>query len=574
LTPGPTSRSIGLFCAIAVLWLATRRYLGVIQDARFYIVEALRGLDPTNFAHDLYFQFGSQGSFSLFPKFYLPLLPIFGVGVTGLLLTVVGQALWIFSLACLARTLVGGRYQLLSIALVIGMLNIYAPYFGYGEAFVTARLFAEALTMLALALLPTRTLWSLALLGLSAAIHPLMTLPGLAVAFVYLALGQPVWWAIAAAGAGCVAALALLGIPPFANLFKEMDPAWFAIVKAHTIQCFITRWSPRNFATALAALAWAVAALFAAGEQHRRFLMAVLVVGVGGVLCALLGGDILHNVFVIEIQPWRSLWLLQLVSRIYIPLVLAAVLARTRFGSFQTTTLLTLGLILLASVTRLVRYANSAEFTPLSLALVAGALAVLLVHLSLPQFRYPRIANVATALGAMFLLASLWQWDGRTTWTKFLESPTPPPKELAALLPPKASVYWEDNIEMLWLKMKRASYFSCDQGTGMVFYRDIAMAYRHRSDSFSSLNVSDFHLSDGCKGLGTPPKPQRDRAGLQKLCRQEPGLDYVILASPLEGIQPRIWKSPIPFEDVRMTDGIYFALSTDRFYVYSCSAVR
>ena len=28
--------------------------------------------------------------------------------MTGLLLTVVGQALWVFSLACLARTLVGG----------------------------------------------------------------------------------------------------------------------------------------------------------------------------------------------------------------------------------------------------------------------------------------------------------------------------------------------------------------------------------------------------------------------------------------------------------------------------------
>jgi hypothetical protein len=401
-----------------------------------------------------------------------------------------------------------------------------------------------------------------------------MTLPGLAVAFVYLALRQPVWWAIAAVGAGCVAALGFWGVLPFANLFKTMDPAWFAVVKVHTIQCLITHWSPSNFAGALAALAWAVAALFMAGEQHRRFLTAILVVGVGGVVCALLGGDILHNVFVIEIQPWRSLWLLQLVSRIYIPLVLGAALARTRFGSFQTTTLLTLGLILLASVTRLVRYANSAEFTPLSLALVVGALTVLFVQLSPLKSRYRRMANVATALGVVLFLASLWQWDGRTAWTKFLESATPPPKELAALLPPKASVYWEDNIEMLWLKMRRASYFSCDQGTGVVFYRDIAMTYRHRSESFSSLNVSDFHLSEGCKGFGTPPKPQRDRAGLQKLCRREPGLDYVILASPLEGIQARIWKSPIRFEDVRMTDGIHFALSADRFYVYSCSEVR
>ena len=50
------------------------------------------------------------------------------------------------------------------------------------------------------------------------------------------------------------------------------------------------------------------------------------------------------------------------------------------------------------------------------------------------------------------------------------------------------------------------------------------------------------------------PRPQRNRAGLQKLCRREPGLDYVILASPLEGIQARIWEAPTRLEDVRMID--------------------
>lgn len=567
-------RSVALYCAVAILWLATRRYLGVIQDARFYMVEALRSLHPTSFAGDLYFQFGSQGSFSLFPKLYLPLLPALGVGVTGLVLTVVGQALWVFALVCLTRTLVGRRYQWLSIAVVIGMLNIYAPYFGYGEAFVTARLFAEALTMLALALLPRRALWSLALLGLSATIHPLMTLPGLAVAFVYLALRQPLWWAAAAAGAGLAAALGHFGIAPFTNLYRTMDPAWFAVVKVHSIQCLVTSWSLSSYAGILGALAWVVAALFTAGEQHRRFLAAILIVGVAGFACALLGGDILHNVFVIEVQPWRSLWLLQMVSRIYIPLVLGAVLARTSIASFQTAVLLTVGLIFFASVNRLVQYANSAEFTSISLALTVGALVVLLVQLVLVEPRYRRVAQAFTALGVALFFVALLQWDGRTAWTRFLESAAPPPKDLATLLPPKASVYWEDSTEMLWLKLKRASYFSCDQGTGAVFYRDIAMTYRHRSDSFSPLHVADFSQSEGCKGFGPVPKPQRNRAGLQKLCRREPGLDYVILASPLEGIQARIWKAPTRLEDVRMTDGIYFALSTDRFYTYSCSDVR
>jgi len=66
-------RLLPLICAIAVLWLSTRHYFGVVQDARFYAVEALRDLNPGRYANDLYFQFGSQGSFSLFSKLYRPL---------------------------------------------------------------------------------------------------------------------------------------------------------------------------------------------------------------------------------------------------------------------------------------------------------------------------------------------------------------------------------------------------------------------------------------------------------------------------------------------------------------------
>src|SRR6185295_14992457 len=51
--PGPKQermlRTGAIACAIAVLWLATRPYPGVVFDARFYMVEALRALDPTHF---------------------------------------------------------------------------------------------------------------------------------------------------------------------------------------------------------------------------------------------------------------------------------------------------------------------------------------------------------------------------------------------------------------------------------------------------------------------------------------------------------------------------------------------
>jgi hypothetical protein len=140
MADGPQSiaRTAALLCAVALLWLATRPYFGTVFDARFYMLEALNNLHPARFAQDLYVRFGSQGSFSIFTKLYRPLLLAFGVGTTGIVLTVAGQLLWLLGLFRLARTLVGGRTLWLSVAVVIGMLQIYAGGFGYGEGYVTA----------------------------------------------------------------------------------------------------------------------------------------------------------------------------------------------------------------------------------------------------------------------------------------------------------------------------------------------------------------------------------------------------------------------------------------------------
>jgi hypothetical protein len=181
---------------------------------------------------------------------------------------------------------------------------------------------------------------------------------------------------------------------------------------------------------------------------------------------------------------------------------------------------------------------------------------------------------VSIGLGLGLLVVALWRWDARMPWTRFVESSAPPPMALTALLPPNASVYWEDSVETLWLRLRRPSYFSCDQGTGAVFYRDTATTYQHRADSFWPLRVGDFTQSSACASFDRAQKPQRNRAGLQKLCRREPGLDYVVLAAPLQGVQAREWKPPFRFQDVHMSDGAFSALVTDRFHVYACSQVR
>lgn len=566
-------RTAALLGAVTLLWLATRPYFGVVFDGRFYMVEALNALHPGRFAEDLYFKFGSQGKFSVFAQLYLPLLRAFGVGPTAMILTIVGQFFWVCALLRLAQSLAGGRIMWLSAVVVIGMLQIYAGGFGYGESYVTARLFAEAFVMLGLALLPSSWPWAFALLGLSAAIHPLMTLPGIAVAFLYMALGRPIWWAVMAAGAGLAAALGLAGLEPFSNLFRTIDPAWFAVINIRSDYCLLRNWPTGYFVQALGVVAWAIAAVAIAGPVHRRFLIAVLLVGVGGIACTFLGGDLAHNVLVVEIQPWRSMWLLQLVSRIYIPVVLVALVAKSRFDSFRWGVLLTLGLVLVSSVAKLVRNPHSADFTSVSLALVTAGLAVAAAGLLLEQKH--RLILLAFAMAGFALIpVALLRWDARTPWIRYLESPEPPPKDLAALLPDNASVYWEGGLEMLWLRLQRPSYFGCDQGTGALFYRATAMAYKYRAESFWPLRVGDFTQLDTCAIFDPRPKPERNHMGLAKLCFREPGLDYLVLTKPLDGMAAKVWKSPVFFQDVQSSAGKFFAPVANRFYIYSCADMR
>jgi hypothetical protein len=568
-----------LGCALVVLWLATRHYFGVIQDARFYTLEALRGLHPHAFADDMYFTHGSQGSYSLFSHLYRPFLSWFGVGAAGMAFTLAGQLCWIYGLYRLARGWVGKRFLWLSLATAIVMPNAYA-FFGYGEDFATPRLFAEALTLLGLAFLHNRPPLSFVLLGLAAALHPLMALPGLAVAFVYFALARPLLWIALPAGAATAWLLGAAGVAPFADLLKTIDPAWFSIIQLRAAQCLLTTWTRESYFQILGVFVWAGLAWFVASGRERRFLAAVIAVGAAGLAVALVGGDILRNVLIVELQPWRSLWLLQLVSRIFIPVTFArlfaksALVAERKADPFALAAALTMAVILVSATTRLIRLPYAAEFSSYSLLMVTPALAVILVQMILAEEKHHwiHVASLCTAIA--LVPATAWDWDQRTPWTKFLESSAPPPRELAALIPAKGSLYWEGGPEMPWLKLQRSSYFSCDQGTGVVFHRETAMTYKHRLDSFWPLRLGERGRQDDCRNSGMTQKPDRSRAGLENVCKREGGLDTLVLMAPVPGVPSRVWKSPVQFQNVYLLDGKIAGQSTDRFYVYSCGDFR
>ncbi|HVW72452.1 MAG TPA: hypothetical protein VHC39_02345 [Rhizomicrobium sp.] len=579
LTPAIAGRMLALLCAIAATWLATHPYFGVIHDSRFYMVEVLRNLNPTHFAGDLYFQFGSQGSFSLFTHLYQPFVSRFGLGAASMGFAVAGEFFWVFALFCLARRLTGERYLWLSIFAVIATSSQYA-FFRYGEFFVTPRLFAEALTMLALALLRSRPAASLVLLGVSAALHPLMTLPGLVAVYVYFAFAQPLWWLALPAATALAAALGWAHVQPFANLFQTIDPAWFSVIQIRSPQCLLANLPLGDLLEIVGAFFWTGVAAFLTRGQERRFLLAIWVTGAAGLACAFLGSDLARNVFITELQPWRAAWLLKLVSRICLPMVIAiplgksAMVAKRNANPFAITVLVTMSIILVLDTVRLIQMPYDAGFSYLSFAFVIAALMVICVELLLTDKQYRYIRGVSLGLAVVLVCMALSRWDMRTPWTKFLEAPAPPPRDLTAMLPANASIYWEGSVEMPWLRLKRADYYSCEQGTGVVFHRQTAMTYEQRTNNFAPFRLVHPDSPDTCLDFDSPKKPDRTRGGLAKLCRKEPGLDYLVMLAPIPGVRSRVWKSPARFEDARLVNGKPFVLSADRFYIYSCSDLR
>ena len=614
---------------IAALWLATRPYFGLVHDARFYILQALYELHPDRFASDLYFQFGSQDRYTIFSRLAAPLIAGVGVGPATFVLTALGALLWLGGLVYLARRLFGsGRLMWLAAAGALALQSLYTT-FSYGEPFVSPRLYAEALTLWALGLtLRGRIAAPLALFVLSALLHPLSTLPGLAFALLYVALGNPRWWIAIVGGAVALVALAFAGIAPFAALAAAYDPAWFDIVKVRDAMALVTQW-PVFLAFRIAPFLALIALAGALAEpRERRFLACALIVGLGGVLVTYLGGDLARDVLIVQIQPWRSLWLLALIANLYAMPSLARLAARGPVGGLALEGLLFAAaqLVLaqflpaeiviaapafiaaaaialwrlrapgrrdrLARAVNLVVMALGAVLTILfaqrfvasgfavlwpepvrpamySLAVTALALAALV---AVPR-RLP--VRAAPFLAAAVLALALYGWDARTPWTKFADDGAPPPASLAAVLPASASVYWEGGLELLWFRLQRPQYFSCEQGTGALFFRQTALEWQRRAESIWPLRTIDFTPRDFlCPGLDNREKGQATRGDLAGFCRANPALDTVILMQPVDGAEAKIWTAPVPYSQVKVIDGQRAVYETDRFYAYSCSGLH
>ncbi|HEY2177192.1 MAG TPA: hypothetical protein VGH15_01295 [Caulobacteraceae bacterium] len=607
---------------LLALWVITHPYVGLVHDARLYAIQALNALEPGRFGADLFFKYGSQDQFTLFTPLYKNVVGLIGMAAATLLSEVVGQALWLGGLVVLLRAILRRRREwLLAAAAVVLFYPGYGGMdtFAYGEIFPTPRLFAEGLCMLGLGLaLRGRRVAGWPPLLAAAAIHPLMALGPIGVVVFHAALSDRRVWLAIAAGLAAALAMTWLGVGPFGRALQQFNGEWLRVVLRRCDFAFLMEWRWWELAQVAASVAvLAVAHRLGDGRERRMILALGAVTGLG-LAATLVGSDVLHNVLITNLQPWRILWLTAVSSNA----LLAVVILRAPADRFSRNLFLVVALALAATrvfvgiglvgnVMALIACAVFAmeevrgralppapRLIAVALFSVAAGLILVIVYFSAkvsPHLLWwlfeltaafaaaglligvilRRARRAALAVAAGLLVVGLAGADRIDPWQAYVFSP-PRDDGLRAFLAGAGTTYWEGELglELLWFRVGAPNYYSCLQGTGAMFYSGTAADYDRRGRILRTLNTRDF--ADDEKGMcESKIRPKAfgptSRAQLAIACRALPDLDTFILDRPVPGAAARVWRAPAAQAYYESTGAV---TKVATFYRYSCADLR
>lgn len=602
---------------VIACFLAARPYLGVVHDAIQYTAQALAHLDPEIYRKDVYFGWGSQDQYTLFSPLYALLLPHLGLASANLTLVLASLAFFLGASYVLVRSLLPAHLHGFSMVLIAASAGHYGPQriFRMAEAFVSPRPIAEAGTLLAMWLLfRGRRYAAFVVLAACALLHPLVALTGVMYWWLYVFLGGGDRRLLAGLALVPVAA-ALAGVAPFTQLFTAFDAEWFERVYEMNRHLFLTHWVLQDWSR----LAFDFAALYMAAQLSDTPLRAVFRAGMLTAVAALgvtfVGADILHDVLLINVQPWRALWLVHWLALAATPIVASRLWMKGETGRLVT------GLLLFGFVTRglptslgasLLGLALFAGRTQLALAprmvtvllgaLSAGALAswisadhalfrsplfpvgsaeipilrvlsrpfpIAVLALAVYWFALRRRAAWLGLLAAVsLLLLSLASWDQRSPFARYVEASTPGQHPLSRIVAPGQQVWWhgEDlgdgrSLILPWILMERASYVSAFQHVGQHFDRATTLEL-HRRDELVLPFSMQASLCGVVELMNPNEKCQPEFDSLQDLCRDAKGLDYLILEADYPGKWIAAWSPPVEI-----------AGRVPRFHLYACKSI-
>lgn len=328
-------RSVSLITALVALWFFTHPYRGIYHDARLYAVQALSHLSPDAYRNDLFFLHGSQDSYTIFSFIYAYVIRLLGLNAAAIALQITGHILWLSAAWLIARSLLKGSPAFWPFLVFAGVLS--SEYgnslFSYDEPFLTARIFSEALVLYGIAFLVKRKdVLAFIFMLIASSLHPLMAAGGIMFAFFYKAYAERKWYFLSALILLLAVFAAFLHISPFSGLIETMDEEWYRFSHTISAHAYPDNWEPEQLNSVLFDACIIGSAFLAASGTLRRFFFSALLTGVTGIFISSVGTYALRNVFIIQVQPWRALWLMHLFAYLAGSFLIFGPYSRSRFS--------------------------------------------------------------------------------------------------------------------------------------------------------------------------------------------------------------------------------------------------
>lgn len=564
-------------------------YFGIDHDSALYLGEALRLRLPKILNQDLFFAYGSQGRYTLFPHLVAVLIPFVDVSALFLWGTVAGLLLYAAASWHTLRTLLQRGERLLPWLALLSLPTAYGAYhiFGYAEPFFTPRLYAEPLCLLALAFLTRHRLKAAAAsLLLAGLLHPLQTLGATVILWVWLVLDDRRWllalWLLP-----LPVLLGLAGVAPFDGMLHPLNGDTYQLAYTFSRHLFVGGWRAEDFQTLAFDLLILLYATRVAPPALRRWALAAAIGMVLALAASYLLADVLRLTLPAGLQLWRAHWLAH-----WLAMALVGVLIHRDIAARSLPRLLLLALAVtlaygqpgwywmpLGTLYILWPFLQSRLRPSVQALFSAGcALAIVVfffdyisnVHAEFIKanyqlalapfdrafFTFPvltlTLAVSATLLwrrsaiiGRSLLLLLLvpftvyagLRWDSRPALYKALEAHPFQPDLFGIVLPEHAQVYWERASSVgNWLVLNRADYYSPQQLSGLVFSRGAAADAKRRMARFKPMRQEIQRCLSANESRPTgwqPQKCQLSETALHTACapatQNTPAPDYLIL---------------------------------------------
>ena len=605
------------------LWMLAHPYRGLIHDGVLYAGQALLKLKPETFSHDLFFRFGSQDDYTIFSPIYAWLISRFGIGQASFFLVMAGQLLWMTGAVRLFSKISHNRDE--CAASLLGVVAGVSLYSGmsilfYGEGFVTPRLFSEALILHGLACVVNMQLLRAAAVAVVAILfHPLMAVPGLAASGLYLAFQDRRFWVLPVAGVLVFLGLSLMGISPFDRLFQAMDDSWYDAVRQRSAFTFLSAWRVFDWGWLFIHMAGAACAALVLFGPARRIFLAVVAMSGAALVVALVGGEWLKSVLILQLQFWRASWLLAVLGNAGLGLVLYR-LWRQETNALALTAILFAGALwsnllagqlamigALALMTFQIRQGSPAysRMTKLACIMIFVMSAVFLgiprIYLLIPNialywtgvaapgyviFDFALLIILCAAfassswtrqgwrpltLSSLIFIAGIASWDRRTNEEQIIERYVGQETPFQRHLSTSDEVYWRRGLKKAWFLLQRPSFVSVNQGAGIVFSEETTREYIQRAQIVAPLDRRDF------LNYWVEPKERTEEWALNKpqfkdlveVCRHPDGPDAVVMEFAYNAKWAEKWALPLAVD--RAVDKT--AAPPDAYYLYLCSDI-